>query len=148
ETGVWSAQFSPDGHRVVTASSNSARVWEVPAVSLPVPPWIPKLTEAIAGKRFNDHGISEPVPVAELLALKRQLSQNPETNVWTRWAKWFFADPVDRTISPFSDVTVEEYIQHRIDENTLESLQEAVKAAPTNGLVLARLTRALLAQDQ
>jgi len=105
ETEVYSAQFSPNGQRVVTASLNSARIWELPNVSLPVPEWLPKLMQAIAGKRFNDHGLSESVPVGELRALKTQLSQSSELDVWTQWAKWFFAEPAARPISPFSDMT-------------------------------------------
>jgi Tfp pilus assembly protein PilF len=74
--------------------------------------------------------------------------------------------------SPFSVITVPEYIQRRVQENSpqslqeamkfapteyvekqieekaLESLQEAVTLAPTNGLALARLARAILAQSR
>jgi hypothetical protein len=124
-----------------------ARIWEVPTVPVPVPDWLPKLAEVIAGKRFNDHGVSEPAPVAELAELKRQIAENSVAGVWTRWANWFFADPETRTISPFSDVTIPDYVQHRIRENTLESLREAVTLAPTNGLAFGRLARAVLAQE-
>ncbi|MBI2946023.1 MAG: protein kinase [Verrucomicrobia bacterium] len=148
EGEVNSAHFSPDGQRVVTASEDmAARVWEVPTVPVPVPDWLPKLTEAIAGKRFNDQGVSEAVPAAEFLALKQQLAENSVAGVWTRWAKWFFADPATRTISPFSDVTIPDYVQHRIRENTLQSLREAVNLAPTNALAFARLAQKVLAQS-
>ena len=40
-----------------------------------------------------------------------------------------------------------EYVQRRIQENTLESLQEAVRLSPTNGLAFARLARRVLEQD-
>ena len=144
---VISAQFSPDGQRVVTASyEKSVRIWEVPNVSLPVPAWVPTLMEAIAQKRFNDHSISEPVPVAGLLALKTQLPNSSALDVWTRWAKWLFAEPAGRTISPFSSITLADYVQHRIEENTLESLQEAVRLSPTNALALAKLARLVLSQ--
>jgi WD40 repeat protein/serine/threonine protein kinase len=122
EASVAFAQFSPDGQRVVTGSSQAARVWEVPTVTLPVPDWIPKLTEAIAWKRLDDQGISQPVPFAQLQALKGELAQSSALDVWTRWAKWFFADPATRTISPFSVITVREYIERRIEESRRESL--------------------------
>lgn len=144
---VYSARFSPDGHRVVTASEDrTARIWEIPTGAAPVPDWLPKLTEAIAGKRFNDQGVSVTVPATELLALKRQLAESSVATVWTRWAQWFFADSATRTISPFSEVTVPDYVQNRIRENTLESLQEAVRLAPENGLAPARLARRVLEQ--
>ena len=59
-----------------------------------------------------------------------------------------FADRATRTISPFSSVTVPEYVQRRIAENTLESLQEAVLLSPTNGLAFARLAKQVLAQKE
>jgi hypothetical protein len=45
-------------------------------------------------------------------------------------------------------MTVPEYIQRRIEENTPQSLQEAVCLAPTNGLAYARLARQVLAQNE
>ena len=69
------------------------------------------------------------------------------TDVYSRWVRWFFADPSTRTISPFSSVTIPEYIERRIQENTLESLKEAVHLSPTNGLAFARLAKQVLAQS-
>ena len=40
-----------------------------------------------------------------------------------------------------------EYVRRRIEENTLESLQEAGRLSPTNGLAFARLARRVLEQD-
>ena len=144
---VSSAQFSPDGLRVVTASDDkTARVWDVPTVPLPVPGWVLKFAEAIAEKRFIDNDVSEPVTFAELMALKRQVAESSASDIWTRWAKWFFADSAARTISPFSDISVPEYVRRRIQENTLESLQEAVRLSPTNGLAFAQLAFRVLEQ--
>jgi hypothetical protein len=52
-----------------------------------------------------------------------------------------------RTISAFSKITVPEYVQHRIEENTLESLREAALLSPTNGVAFARLAQAVVAQE-
>ena len=93
--------------------------------------------------------MASDMPVAQpaLPALKRQLTASSASDVWSRWAKWFFADRATRTISPFSDVTVPEFVRFRIQENTLESLQEAVRLSPTTGLAFARLALQVLAQD-
>ena len=40
-----------------------------------------------------------------------------------------------------------EYLQRRIDEDTLESLREAVGLSPTNAVALARLARRVLDED-
>ena len=144
---VVSAQFSPDGQRLATASDDqTARIWEVPPLPLPVPEWVLNLTEAAADRRLDEQGFFHRVDIAELHALKQQVSESAAVDVWTRWAKWIFADPASRTISPFSPLTVPEYARRRIQENTLESLREAVRLSPDDGLALARLGWAILAQ--
>jgi len=56
--------------------------------------------------------------------------------------RWFMADPSARTISPFSKVTVPEYIENRTKENTAESLAEAERLASGNTDVLQRVSGA------
>jgi WD40 repeat protein len=146
---VSSAQFSPDGLRVVTASADkTARVWEMTLSSVPVPAWLPQLAAAVAGKRLTGSEVLEPVAAKEWLNLKQQLSTAPATNFYNCWAKWFCADRATRTISPASSITMPEYVQRQIQENTLESLREAVRLSPNNGLALARLAAQVLAQSE
>jgi Tfp pilus assembly protein PilF len=87
------------------------------------------------------------VPLAELGKLKVQLAERSEPDVWSRLARWLFAEAATRTLSPLSEITVDEYVQSRATENTVDSLEEALKMAPTNALVLARLARAVLAPN-
>jgi len=63
---------------------------------------------------------------------------NTNQTYYDRWARWFFADGATRTISPSSEVTAREYVQRRIAENTLESLEAAACLSPTNALAFAR----------
>jgi WD40 repeat protein len=148
EGTVNSAQFSPDGRRVVTGSADkTARVWEMSFGSAPVPPWLPELAESVGGRRLTGASVLEFVAAEEFLKLTDQLRTAPATNYYARWAKWFLADRTTRTISPLSSITVPDYIQRRIEENTLESLNEAVRLAPINGLAFARLAKQVLAQS-
>jgi hypothetical protein len=110
------AEFSPEGQRVVTASADrTARVWEVPLAFLPVPEWVPRLMEAVATKRFNEQGVFEPVSTQEIAALKRELAASSASNDWTRCARWLFADPSARTISPFSSITIGDYVERLME---------------------------------
>lgn len=141
------ATFSPDGRWVVTASNDrKAKLWEIPLAPLPIPAWLPELTEALVGKRLNAQGAPEPVPIEELLALKQQFNSSTATDDYTRWAKWLFADRSRRTISAFSAITIPEYVEELLEENTLRSLAEAVRLSPTNGLAYARLARRIADQ--
>jgi WD40 repeat protein len=80
---VVTAQFSPDGQHVLTVDwDNAARLWEVPAVALPVPDWLPEMAEAIALKRLNDRGKSESIPPAKLQEMK-QLPLGQAGKIWT-----------------------------------------------------------------
>jgi WD40 repeat protein/tRNA A-37 threonylcarbamoyl transferase component Bud32 len=139
---------SPDGLRVLTVSSNLTRVWEMSFGPTPVPPWLPELAVSAVGKRLTGAAVPQRVPAAEFLKLKAQLRLASPANHYTRWAEWFCADRGTRTISPFSNITVPEYVQHRIQEDSLESLREAALLSPTNGLAFARLARAVVAQER
>jgi hypothetical protein len=135
-----SARFTPDGRRVI--------VFQLPPCVVPVPAWVPELAEAVAGVRMNEKRVPTNVPWADRLKTLSQLAGVPATDDCTSWLEWFLADRSTRLISPMSSLTVPAYVQRRIDENTLASLQEAVRLAPTNGLAFARLARQVLAQSE
>ena len=139
--------FSPDGLRALTISSNVTRLWEMNSGPMPVPPWLPELAVAAVGRNLAGSAVLQPDPAAQFLKLKEQLRMSPATDFYTRWARWFLADRATRTISPFSSITVPEYVRHRVEENTLESLREATLLSPTNGLAFARLARVVAAQE-
>jgi WD40 repeat protein/tRNA A-37 threonylcarbamoyl transferase component Bud32 len=168
EAGVNALEFSPDGTYLATASADhSARVWELPAVVLPVPEWLPRLAEDMAGKRYAGPGISEIIPANDLLSLKSEILGQAANDRYVSWAKWFFEDRLTRTIAPHSPITLSEYLQHRLEPprnysyaatgpsyvsgyvrdqtriNQRLALEEALRVAPRNHLALARLARAI-----
>jgi len=141
-------RFSPDGHWVATtAKDGTARVWEVGKASLPTPAWLPELVEGVAGTRLNRLGVFEPVAWSELVRLREKLLDSPALDPYTKWAKWFFADRANRSISPSSLVTVPDYVRQCVLDNRKESLMEAVRLAPTNGLAWARLAGQISGTD-
>lgn len=109
------------------------------------PKWLPFLAEAVAGQHLNDHGVFEPLredPARELNEIREQLSRAPTDDDWAIWGRWFLADRSTRTISPFSKITVPEYIENRIKENTPASLDEAERLAVGNAELLKRIEQA------
>ena len=130
------AQFSPDGQRVLPASEDgTAQVWDLCPLARRMPDWVPRLAEALAGQVLNQHGVLEASATSppELIAQVRQeLGQGQDGDDWIIWGRWFLADPATRTVSPFSKVTVSEFIENRIKENTVESLATAERLALGN----------------
>ena len=142
---IYSAQFSPDGKRIVTASQDkTARVWDISARGQ-APAWLPRLAEVVAGQHLNDRGVFEPLnedPIRVLEEIRAQLGRAPADDDWTILGRWFLADRSTRTISPFSKITVPEYIENRIKENTPVSLDEAERLAVGNAGLLERIAQA------
>jgi hypothetical protein len=51
-----------------------------------------------------------------------------------RFLRWSVSDRRSRTISPFSELTTEEWVENRITEGTLNSLQAAIQVDPADTL--------------
>ena len=63
-----------------------------------------------------------------------------------RIIEWSVSDRRSRTISPFSKVTVSEWLENRIKEGTIEGLRAALQVDPANARVTAHLGRRLADQ--
>ena len=127
-SSVVSAQFSPDGKRIVTADYKTARVWDMEPTQARCPDWLLPLSEVISGQVLNKQGVLEPTRLnrAETLnQIRQKLNQEPSDDDWVFWGRWFLADRATRTISPFSKITVPQYIENRIKEQPPQSLDEA-----------------------
>jgi WD40 repeat protein/predicted Ser/Thr protein kinase len=142
---VSSARFSNDGRHIITQSDKTEYLWDNLSCPGPVPSWLPQLA-LLASQRISDFSAdeTEPAIASEFVALRERILAIPDTDYYTHWAKWFFADHTTRTTSPFSNISVPQYFQDRLQENTLLSLQECVNFSPSNGLAFARLARATM----
>ena len=140
-----SVGFSFDGKRIVTTSGNEARIWDLVPGGKTSPEWLPRVAEAIAGEHLSDQGVFElpkTDPVEMLEEIKDQLTRESSDDDWVAWGRWFLDDRPARTISPFSTVTVPDYIENRIKENTSASLDEAEQLAIGNAELLKRIAQA------
>jgi WD40 repeat protein/serine/threonine protein kinase len=147
EKEVESAEFSSDGQRVLTASMDgTARVWDVAVAPIPVPEWFVEWAESLAGRQFSPQGTDLAVQWAQTRQWRQKIDAQTDTNFFARLARWVQADVATRSISPSSLVTVPQYVQQQIAQNTLLSLGEAVQLSPSNGTAFARL--AMLMKDQ
>jgi WD40 repeat protein/tetratricopeptide (TPR) repeat protein len=143
---VWSAQFSPDGKRVVTASvDNTARVWDVAPPPAGYPGWLLQLATAACSEVLDAQGVLEYTnPVQAIDRLRQTLSEQPGNDDWLTLGRWLLADPSARTISPFSKITLAEWIERRFKENMTNSLAELEQWAISTGdaVLLERVSQA------
>jgi len=143
---VFSVGFSPEGRRLVTASGDgTARCWDISPDPSEHPEWLILFVEAISGLTVNRAGavVETTLNRSELITnVRHRLEKETGNSDWAVWARWFLADPATRTISPFSQVTVPEYVEDRIKENTTESLEDAQNLALGDTNLLARIERA------
>ena len=121
---VYFAQFSPDGQRVVTASwDKTARVWDVPTTRNQDAQdgmlLLADLAEAACGSVLQGSGQAEILKLLssdqvrasrEKIAAKFERQSSVLTPV-ERLLKWSVSDPRLRTISPFSKLTVPQWIE-------------------------------------
>jgi dipeptidyl aminopeptidase/acylaminoacyl peptidase len=153
---VVSAQFSADGQRVVTASwDKTARVWDVPTISnqdsLDDVLLLADLAEATGGftlRAFGHTEILSALTPDQVIAMRDKIAvkfPGPPSRLTQlqRFLKWSVSDRRQRTISPFSKLTVPEWIENRIKEGTLESLRTAIQMDPANARLIAHFGFAL-----
>jgi WD40 repeat protein len=102
---VRSAAWSPDGQRVVTlAADGVARLWDCPTGSDDGAWVLAALAESAGGMALRDLGalITIPDRIERLTRFRAQLARFPGSAVNASLARWFFADPAERTLSPLS----------------------------------------------
>jgi WD40 repeat protein len=140
---VRTSEFSPDGKRVLTASDDgNARLWDVAPAQAKRPDWLLQLAEAVSGQVLNSQSVLEPTKLnrAEVLnGIRYRLKHEPDGDDWAAWGGWFLANASMRTISPFSKVTVPEYVDRLLEAPTAQALAEAESLAFGSPELLQRI---------
>jgi hypothetical protein len=110
----------PDSARVLTGSrDNTARVWDTPLLETADADRMAGVAELLSGLRVTEQGSLEPLLDArrlrQLAALKEDLaSQRPKAGSLTDILNWVFAPAQQRTISPLSRMSVDEYVRRML----------------------------------
>jgi len=102
---VRSAAWSPDSQRVVTVAADGvARLWDLPTGSAEHAGLLAALAESAGGMSFQDLGalITIPDRIERLTRFRAQLGKFPAADTNAALARWFLADPTERTLSPLS----------------------------------------------
>ena len=139
---VSSAEFSPDGTQIVTASEDGAvRVWEVADHNQHFEQYAADLSESVGGIKLNERGILEPIDSNQVEKLHANFTGAKAGLGADPFIIWFFADRSTRAIAPSLAISTPSYVQHRIAEGNINSLEQAYRADPGNVLVIVSLAR-------
>jgi hypothetical protein len=100
-----------DGSRVAfSIGSGSIFVHDIaPALTAPVPEWFLKLAETYVSRRMTAQGTVEMLDHPGLEALK-ELVPPKSGDEWSRFATWMFTHTGLRTITPWSSLTLDAYM--------------------------------------
>jgi WD40 repeat protein len=113
---VWAVAWSPDGTQVLTGShDNTARRWDAPVVQPDEAVDAANFAELIGGLRVSDDDALVPIDAAVRRARleerkQRAMSRSAPAGSLDTLLKWFFSDPRERTISPLSTMSIDEYV--------------------------------------
>ena len=107
-----------------------------------LPQWLPLLAEIAGGWRLNGQtGILEPLPDRwqKLASLRAEFASSRARDPYTRLGAWFLGNLQTRTISPYSELTVTDYVARCIADGGETCLDHAEALATGNNELLAQI---------
>ena len=119
------AVFSSNGQQLLTATGTDARVWNVLVKSADEgkiqedAQLVADMAEAVSGYEVTEQGtlVRLDDQMKKLNDLRERVKEAPKGKpTAASFTRWFFSEPWERTISPTSSSTVDQYIASRLDD--------------------------------
>jgi len=121
-SGVNGAEFSPTDPSLLVTNGNSAEILDMPPSDV-APLWLADLAEFTASRsRLSQIAPPDPSRVEKLRA---DLLASKADDAWTRFGRWYFSPPDQRAVSPWSKLSLQQYVDQLLALNTKESLNYA-----------------------
>jgi len=108
------AEFGPDGQTVTVGEKwrTLALKYSVSTPTTPAPEWFIRLLEGVLGKRTTAEHTPEPVPPEVLWAIRTDVLASRSEDLYSHWAKWFFADRWSRSVAVWADLPTADWVRH------------------------------------
>jgi WD40 repeat protein len=114
--------FSPDGLSLLIASGSSGSIVDLPP-NEESPSWLVDLLDFASTLNNFDHSMHPDLVRIE--AIRLQLNSSPASDRWTLFGKWYFTDITQRPVSPWSRLSLENYVKLLIATGDRSSLEYA-----------------------
>jgi WD40 repeat protein len=114
--------FSPDGLSLLIAGGSSAWILDLPPTG-EAPSWLADLADFASTLNNFDH--SKQPDLARVEAIRVKLNSTQADDQWTLFGKWYFTDITQRPISPWSHLSLENYVNALIASGDRSSLEYA-----------------------
>jgi WD40 repeat protein len=114
--------FSPDGSSLLIAGGSSGWVLDLPPND-EAPSWLAEVID-FASTQNNFDQARKP-DLVKMEAIRAKLNSSKDTDQWTVFGKWYFADITQRPLSPWSHVSVESYVNLLVARGDRPSLEYA-----------------------
>ena len=121
DAGAYAA-FQPDGRSLLIAGGSLASIVDL-APDEDAPAWLADLADFAATLNNYDH--SETPDLVKIDGMKTQLLRSQAKDPWTVFGKWYFTDITQRGVSPWSQLTLEQYVNLLIARGDQGSLTYA-----------------------
>jgi len=121
---VTSAIFNPAGTTLLVASKdNLVRFWDLPPREDP-PAWIADLAD-FASTQVRYDALRKPT-LDQIPKLRARLLASTSTDPWQKFGRWYFSESDVRPISPWSTLSLQDYVNGLIALGDKDSIQYAM----------------------
>jgi len=121
---ITTAVFNPSGSSIMIASDSIVQVFDVPPHE-PAPGWIADVADfASTQTHYNQAQLPD---MEKVRLLRSNLLASKATDSWAAFGRWYFSESTVRPISPWSTVTLQQYVESLIARGDKDSLQYAAE---------------------
>jgi WD40 repeat protein len=126
---------------IVACDDGTVRTYGTPFVTQDVPSWACDFAEQLIGyqKTGSDEFVRVDTDLSQLRGFLAKAATAPEED-FSRLVRWKMTMGSERTCMPRVLTTVEDNVDRRVEERSVEALYECVEAAPVDLLIYAALS--------
>ena len=138
--------FHPEGNSLLIASKDPVVAVRDLAPQTDPPAWLADLAEYASTRVEYDESRVPRLDVVKELSARLLASSHPE-DPWEKFGRWFFLEAAERPISPWSSVSLREYVSGLASAGDRDSLDEAIALSQNVSSLLVKLVPQRLMLD-